>query len=498
MLSEFLLLRFKYLQEKVGNNKIYFILLSYIFGCVVSNELGILEEKIWYLAALILSVFLFPRTFFLVLLFLLGSLTVYLSQNRSNNLSEFTENQVELTAVIVAYPHTKGLDQVLTLKPERLEFQDGKEIYPKQGYVQAKVSRFIHIKKGDKIEMGVYLEKPENFDGFDYVEYLKSNNIYATGNNPKLNNVESSSKFYEEKINLVRENVVMKINSTFPDPHAKLLAGMIIGTREQFSQEFAKNLSISGTTHVVAVSGYNISLIINSIMSTAGYFHRRTLIYFSYFGLLVFLLLVGVDNIPALRATLMGFVLLYAKLKGRRTSGFLILIFIAVLMHIQNPYTYRSLSFQLSFAATGGLMLISSHLTKLFSKFLPETINEDVSTTMTAIFVTFPITFANFGKVTLYALLANILIAPLVSLISLGGIFWLIISEISESLGLIVRYFVWACLELMVIVINFTAGLPFSDISYSTNLKEIAILVLAFLVIVFFEFNYREYMKKNV
>lgn len=476
----------------------HLVLLSYIVGCIVSNEWGYFLEAYYVVMGFLVCLVIYPKGILILAFFSLGFFRVYLSETSPGNISEYTGNKVFLQGVVAAYPQVKGLENIVVLKPDKIYLRDEREVSIKSGLVQTRFSKFIEINKGDKVEMEVLLEKPENFAQFDYVEYLKSNNIYATGKNPRIRRVDTSTRIYESAVNHLRKRIVEKINYSFPDPHAKLLAGMIIGTREQFSEEFASNLSISGTTHVVAVSGYNISLIINSIMSAAGYVHRKKLVYISYFGLLGFLLLVGVDNIPALRATLMGFVLLFSMLRGRRSSGFLVLLLVAFMLHIQNPYTYRSLSFQLSFAATGGLMLLSTHLSNLFQKLLPKFLNEDVATTLTAILVTFPITFSNFGKITIYALLANVMIAPLVSLISLIGILWLVVSELSSVLGLVLQAFVWSCLEIMVQTINFTSSLPYADFTYSTHLKEIAILMVVLLCILLFEFNYRDHLKKNV
>jgi len=492
-----LISRYKYLISRIGNGRIYLILFGFIVGCVLANEVDILVYNKIILFVLVIFGLLYPR-YLLVLIFLcLGIARVHFANSQTNHISNYTDNQVKLTATVRAYPYAKGTDKVLILKPHNISFSN-KNIEIKGGLIQTKVSKFTNINKGDLVTLEMWLEQPENFLEFDYVEYLKSNNIYATGKNVRILEIEKNSNRFESVINNLRITTISKINKAFPDPHAKLLAGMLIGTREQFSSSFANNLSISGTTHVVAVSGYNISLIINSIMTVAGYINRKTLIYTSYAGLIGFILIVGIDNIPALRATLMGFALLAGMVKGRRSSGLFILLLVAVVMHIQNPFTYKSLSFQLSFAATLGLMMLSSHLSKITGKFIPKSLNDDLGSTLTAILVTFPVTFANFGKITTYALPANILIAPLIPMISFSGIIWLVVSAVNNPAAKLLEGFVWGCLEIMVKMVNLIASFPYADLTYSQNLNQLALIVVGIIIVILFEFSYREFNQKNV
>lgn len=497
-MRKLLIPRLNYWTGKVGKGRMYLMLAAFIIGCVFANEFDIfIYNKLLWVGVLVCIIFS-PKYFWVVVFFCLGITRVYFVSYQANHISNYTDNTVELTATVGAYPYTKGMDKVLVLKPHKIVIiPSGENIKISGGLIQTKVSKFVDINKGDLITMEVMLEKPENFEEFDYVEYLKSNNIYATAKLSRVLKIDRTPHRFGSTINTFRSMIVTKINTNFPDPHAKLLAGMLIGTREQFSPMFANNLSISGTTHVVAVSGYNISLIINSIMSVAGFVHRKILVRISYAGLILFLLIVGIDNIPALRATMMGFALLTAMMQGRRSSGLLVLLFVALIMHLQNPFTYRSLSFQLSFAATFGLMLLSTHLTKITQKFIPKALNEDVATTLTAILVTFPVTFANFGKITTYALLANVLIAPLIPIISFSGIAWLLVSAFSESVGLLLRGFLWGCLEVLVRVINLIATFPYADLTYANNLSQLAVLVIIVIIVLLLEFNYREFKNKN-
>lgn len=496
MVIKSLISRGIYLVSNVDKRRSHFILVSFIIGCIFTNEFGIpfyIESLV--VVFIILSI-ISPKYLLVFIAFSLGITRVYFVNSQTNHISDYTNNKVKLTAIVGTYPSIKGADKVLVLEPQNISF-GGVDTIVKNGLVQTGISKYIEISKGDIVTLEMDLVEPENSLEFDYVGYLKSNNIYAIGKNTKVLDIKRGSNPFELVTNSLRANIISKINKTYPDPHTKLLAGMLIGTREQFNPDFANNLSISSTTHVVAVSGYNISLIINTVMSMAGHINRRVLIYSCYVGLIGFVLLVGVDNVPAVRATLMGFALLLGMARGKRSSGLLVLLFVAVFMHIQNPFTYKSLSFQLSFVATFGLMVFNGHFSKITKKIFPKFLNEDIGSTFTAILFTFPVVFANFGKVTLYALPANILIAPLVPMISFSGVIWFMVSSLDNTYVKLLEGLVWGSLEIMIRIINLVAILPYSNLVYSGNLSQVALCVVVIIIIILFEFNYREFNRKN-
>lgn len=489
--------RYAYLGSRINIHYKSLLFLSFIAGCIAANEIPeVLYLKPLWIGVVLVSV-IKPKTILCIVFLLLGAArVVFLNTDSVNHISFYTDRDVTVRAIVSAYPASKGLEKTLVLKPYELSL-DGKNVPIKHGYIQGKISKYIAVNKGDKIEFNTFLEKPQNFEEFNYVEYLKSNNIYATAKGFKELKITDSSNRLDKIVNDIRTSIVTRINKGLPDPHAKLLAGMLIGTREQFSTDFANNLSITGTTHVIAVSGYNISLVITSILSLSGFVNRKTLLYLSYVGLIIFLLIVGIDNLPAFRAGIMGFVTLTALLTGRKTTGVFALSMVAALLHLQNPFSYKSLSFQLSFAATAGLMVLSRNISMLLKNILPSFIKEEFSTTLTALIVTFPITFGNFGKLALYALFTNLLIAPLIPFITFSGISWLILDSLNNTLGFLIKGFVWAALELMVRIVDYIAALPKADITYTQETTKFVIASIILIILFLFESSYRNYLSRN-
>lgn len=490
--------RYAYLKIVVNRNYRILLIIGFVIGCILYEETKVTYLTEAFAVLCIVSFIIVPRFGVILLLVLLGFLRVVLANNLSENHVAFhLNNEAGIRASVISYPQIRNQEQILILRPIELNI-DKTPVKIRDGYMQLKLSKYVKIGKGDLLNFSAYLEEPENFDGFDYKAHLKSQNIYALVKSPQGIEISKNQALFDSVIYKIRTKIINDINQSFPDPHAKLLAGMLIGTREQFSSEFANNLSITSTSHVVAVSGYNISLVSSSILRLSGFIHRKHLILLSFVGISVFLLLVGLDNLPAFRAGLMGFVMLIAMLIGRRGAGVFTLFLIAGFMHLQNPFIYNSLSFQLSFTATLGLMLLSSNLNSLLSKIFKNKFNlDELATTLSALIVTFPITFSNFGKITVYGLLANLLIAPLIVFITFSGILFIVVNSLSTGIGYLIKMFLWGLLETMVRIVDVIATFPYSELNFSENLSLVSVFAITTIVVFVFELNYKEFLNKN-
>lgn len=488
--------RMRFFLMWIKRNCRIFYPLSFIAGCLAGQaQIPLVAISLAFFSFVMVSRKL--SVFIMIILFLSGfwRISSYLEINNSH-IGSILGNEVIIYGSVVEYPNKKGSNQFVVIKPEKIKTE--KEVVKiENGLIQAKFSKYYDIQKGDKLVMRSKLEEPENFEEFDYREYLKTENIYALVDSPRIEDHKPTEERFERVLNNIREGVVLKINSSFPEPHGKLLAGMVLGTREEFSEEFTQALSVSGTAHVIAVSGYNIALIISALLSFSGWISRKWLLYLSYFAVFIFVGLVGFDNLPALRAGLMGFITITALIYGKNSQAIFVLSIVAALMSMQNPLVYKSISFQLSFAATLGLMVLSDNVHKTVQRFLPDAISEEFATTFTAILVTFPITFANFKTFGIFSILANILIAPFVPIVSLTGIIWLFFSSISGVLDLFLRAILWSSLEVMVKIINWIAELPYSSFVYDGGTDRISIIVVLVITVWIFESGYKNYLTKN-
>lgn len=464
---------------------------AFMLGCISPNALEIKYVLVGF-AVLFISFMLTFQPYYLLLGTVLASgvwTAITFETTRTKEIERYLGKEVHVIGEIVAYPIKKNTELLLKVKPIQIAIVDeeykSKEMHSN---IQVKVKDNEGLKKGNIVEFISVIEEPRDFSDFNYTDHLKSQNIYSVTE-------AKTVKVFDQHVNMLvslRSEIINKINDTFPGTHAKLLTGMLIGTREKFSESFAKSLSMTSTSHIIAVSGYNVSLITSSILSIAGLINRKLLTYLACVFILIFIIIVGVDNTPAFRAFIMGSILLTSKLLGRRIPIIKILVLVAMLFHVLNPHIYQSLSFQLSFVATAGLVLGSEPCTKMFKRVVPQGILDEFTSSITALLATFPISYASFGTIPVYGLFVNILVAPIVPLVTILGFAWILITGFNQSLGELLGLLVWGIVELLIKIIDFATSLPYANITLELGREYSPFLYILFLYFLF-EVSYRAY-----
>lgn len=495
MIATTLKLRVEHLYSTLIRN---FLILTGITTLIVSaivdkasGELAMLLVIVCVLVTVVLKIKSYEK---IIIIFIIG-ITLFVGHRAKmiteSDLKSYVGAQVQIHGVVVQQPILSAQRQRVVLKVQYLiQRQEVREV---KGRVILSLSKFEDLSEGDELELYGQLAAGETFDGFDYQAYLDSVGIDATLENPRLIEKVVNTNLLLQVSNTLRDLIRTKALRLLPEPHASLLIGMLIGTKEQFTKDFATNLATTGTAHIIAVSGFNITLLIGLVMSVAGYIPRKMAFGLCVAILILFLTIVGFNNLPALRATIMGSVTLLGNNLGRKTNAAGILMLTLAIMLWLNPLVYRSLSFQLSFAATLGLMTIAKQLESWLPKFLGTHIRAELGVTLAAIMATFPITFASFGKLSPYAPLVNLVVAPLVPIIMLAGFLMIICSLMSDVLAQVVAIAVWVPLDIMTRVINTFAQLPGSDLAVAGKYQQVIALVVLFLVLcIALESSYRE------
>lgn len=294
--------------------------------------------------------------------------------------------------------------------PPRLRGTKG-ELALKQIKVLLKIPGNYPLASKAIIKTKTKLEKIENFSqNFNYEKFLESKWVFATS---YLYSYETIWSYPKNKIELsldfIREKFLNSIKSIFPPDEANLLAWILIWERSETSKEIQTNFNNSGLTHIVAVSGFNITIIIvflSYILKIFPVFFRTIFISVWVIG---FVAIVW-DNIAALRAAIMWLLAYYILVSGRSGNSFVILLISAFIIVLYNPLILNyDISFQLSFLAVLGLIYTKNFFDKIFS-FLPKilAIRESFVLTLSAFSFTLPIMIVYFGQVSILSPLANV------------------------------------------------------------------------------------------
>ncbi|MDP2976399.1 MAG: ComEC/Rec2 family competence protein, partial [Anaerolineales bacterium] len=310
-------------------------------------------------------------------------------------------------------------------------------------------------------------------EDFSYRDYLARQGIHAympsakatllpfRGGNPIL-----------AAIYALKERSLAVIYRIFPDPEASLLAGILLGVETGLPPDLQKAFKDTGTAHIIAISGFNITIIAALLVTV---FNRllgpRRGALAAVIGIAVYTLLVGADA-AVVRAAFMGGLALFARQVGRRQDGLNTLAFVAALMAAINPHTPWDVGFQLSFAATLGLILyaepFSQAAVKLISRFssletaqkLAQPLSEFVFFTLAAQLTTLPVMAYHFGRISLVALIANPFILPAQPAVMLFGGLALLLGLLYLPLGQLAAWLAWPFPAYTIRVVELFARLP--------------------------------------
>lgn len=268
---------------------------------------------------------------------------------------------------------------------------------------------------------------------------------------------------WEVKLDLfpkIRNKLDRKISLLLPSPQAELLSGIVLGNKKDLPYSLKLALRNTSTLHIVVVSGQNLSLLAGLLMRLSGFLRRKLAIALTVVSIIGFVILTG-GQIPVLRAALMAILAYLAQATGRQSDGFWTLIVVAGLMLLINPSWISDLSFQLSFLATFGVVVVAPILANLFKK-LPTFIKENVVVTLAAQLMVTPIIAQNFHQLSLVSIPTNLLVLWTIPYIMGGGFILLIISSLSNFLGYFSALILQILLTYFIYIVQFFASFPFA------------------------------------
>jgi len=411
------------------------------------------------------------KILFYFCLFFIGGVFLY-SLNvdiQSNQLKEYFDKEVSLVGVVVEEPDKRQGTTKLTIQIEGLE---EKILITKWHYPQ--------YEYGDKLKIKGILQEPQIFEGFNYKDYLAKDKIFALTYQPKIELIEKNQASSLKRFLIsVKNKLKTSLNTIMPMPQSGFLEALLFGDESNISNEWKNKLNFTGTRHIAAVSGMNITilcfLLSDFLLSLS--FWRNQSFYISVILISFYILMIGAPA-SAVRAGIMAIAFLTAQHFGRISTGSRIIVLSATIMLIFNPLLLVfDVGFQLSFLAIIGLIYLQPILLNLFKK-IPDVfqLRYNLSGTLAAQIFTLPILIYNFGQISIISLLANILILPLLPAITILGFIFSMIGMVWELLGQFLSWPAWFMLSYLIKIIDW-----FSKISWANLIfQNVSIFFLLF------------------
>jgi competence protein ComEC len=291
----------------------------------------------------------------------------------------------------------------------------------KKIYWLVHISNNLALEKWNILATNSQILNIDNIDDIDnYKEFLLSKNVYFKSYIYNFKVIKKIDNFFVS-VDKFRTKILNIINKIYPEEEGIFLSWILIWARENIKKELSDDFNNSWTTHMVAVSWFNITILIIFL----GYLFKFIPVFLRTIFIVTFLVLFCVFvwlEASVIRAWIMGILWYSLTIIWRNNNSLTILLLTLFIMVLYNPfYINYDISFQLSFLAVLWILYTKEFFDKVF-RFLPNilAVKESFIITLSAMVLTLPISIFNFWQIPLLTPLSNILISwniPIIMLI---------------------------------------------------------------------------------
>ena len=344
---------------------------------------------------------------------------------------------VGLRGVVASEPDVGDVTARWVLQVTAVRPPAGQDWEPRGGLVQVYSNWVPEVSYGDELLLEGKLQAPPELERFNYQEYLTRQGIHSIMRYPRLHILSTGkeSKVFQA-VYALRKQLGASLQRALPEPQSSLAQGILLGMRGGIPEAVKEEFRRTGTTHILAISGHNLSV---ATMLLAGsvvwLFGRRHWAYLA--GMLLALwgyaMLVGLAP-SVMRAAIMTSFVLVGGFAGRQSFAPLALFFAAALMTAFDPYVLWDIGFQLSFLAMAGIIfcvpLVEDAAGRLLQPWLPlpgpleysgRFVGSGLAATLSATVATLPVLALNFHYVPLAAFPATLFALPALPGILVGA-----------------------------------------------------------------------------
>lgn len=410
-----------------------------------------------------------------LLVIIAGSLLFGLLQSIENPYEDQVDSFVQVKGRVAAEVDTRQDSQRVVLDGVDLDgdYVDGKIL----------VTLPLHprVDHGDQLVFDCKLKIPEPFNGFNYDRYLATRGIFAVCYRPVEVDIFSGDQWtIVGTILSIKRRVVDTLGLMLPEPHVAFVSGLLFGGNSSMSADLRDEFATTGTSHILAASGFNVSLFTMVFLGwVMGWFGRKP-------GIIAAAVLLGVYVITAgatpavLRAAIMASLILMSAWMGRKANMTNAMLLAGAIMVVINPrLAFDDVGFQLSFVATGALLFVAPRWESFFN-FIPKSfgLRESFVASIAASVITLPIILWHFGSISLISPIANLIILPLVPYLMAVAFMALPLFAVFHSfsnLASILSLPAWALSSFILHLIRWLSAVPHAIIT-PTSARVLAII----------------------
>ncbi|MFB0526731.1 MAG: DNA internalization-related competence protein ComEC/Rec2 [bacterium] len=478
--------------RKSGLTPLILTVIGYILGILLGNFF--IGAKYFWFLIIFLSLFALASVFYFIFqrnpgtIALVFSILAFLSlgitrhlrarllppDEISHYISFPTPKRTHLTGVVVSIPKEASEKINFVLACERLTIDKREIVVTGRTQVFLYTSETTEINYGDRLSISGRLSAPPastNPGLFDYQRYLSYRNVHSLFSVYNGEDIERLGKarigIFRSIISKIRKRIDYIIKSNLPQLESSILAGVMLGERGGLPRQIQGIFADAGVLHTLAVSGLHVGLVLfifYAFFQVLG-IPKKTTYFLTIIVVIVYAQVAG-GRPSAIRASIMATCGLVAILLERDKHLYNSLALAAFIILLFNPFTLFDVGFQLSFMATMGILYLTPHFLDYFRFGKPRKVITYILTSLAvsagALVGVYPIIAFYFNKISLIALVSNILVVPQVAVVialgfasSILGLFSLGIAQVVNVMNRLFIIILFGC-------IRFFASLPFS------------------------------------
>ncbi len=405
-----------------------------------------------------LSLLLHPFPFILLVAIFLGGARYQLSVPNFDafHIAFYNDRDYDLliTGTLIEPPDYRDNYTNLRVRVKAVDTGDGD--LSASGIILVRASNNQTFHYGENIRLRGKLKTPPENEDFSYRDYLAAQHVHSYMSTAEVTVLPGNGgNPLSVALYKIKDKSLTNIYRMFPDPESSLMAGILLGVDTGLTRELQDAFKNTGTAHIIAISGFNISIIAGIFFAFfSRFFGERRGAVIAIVVIALYTIIVGADA-AVVRAAIMGSLALFAKQVGRRQFALNTLLAVAFMMTLWNPLFVWDVGFQLSFFATLGLILYADPFSKfanrIITKYFPssaaersaELFSEFVLLTLAAQLTTIPIMAYHFQRISLVSFIANPFILPAQPAVMIIGGLAVLLSLVWLPLGQIAAWVVW-------------------------------------------------------
>jgi competence protein ComEC len=371
---------------------------------------------------------------------------------------------MEFLGVLSKFPDIREKEEKWTVQAQQIILGGKKK--ETSGKVLVQLPRDSDAEYGDTLRFTGTLEIPFESEEFSYKKYLSREGVFSIMSFPKFEKIGEKHHLLFSPLYQVRVWFDSELKKRIPSPESAFAAGILIGDRSGFSGEWEERFRITGLSHLLALSGYNVTIIALAVFFVTIWLPKNLRIATTVLFLATFVVFVGGGS-SIIRAAIMGGIGLFIVHSGRTTHGLYLLLIACVIMAILHPLILvYDPSFQLSAAGVLGLLAFSEPIGRAAERFLQNRFfREILVATLAAQIGVLPLILYLFGEVSVISPIANVAVVPIIPTAMLFSFLAVMAGIFSPLLAGILAFVAWNILHAGMWIIEKLSQIPGASVS---------------------------------